>query len=176
MVKTRLKREKHSSLASPQAQDILNLLKKTYTISDQELSTLLQEAQKKLGERSTFPVSIFHEKLTVLESIVKYLKEEKDYSLHDIADILRRNEKNIWHTYHNATQKIPARKTAGHSSIFVPLDIFSDEDLSPQEALVFYLKEKQGMTLHAIAELLLRDDRTIWTAYTRAKQKHGTKK
>ena len=175
VVRNRKKQEKSSYSASPQAQDILQLLKTTYKVSDQDLLKLLQQAQEKLSEKECFPLSIIHEKLTVLESVIKYLREEKNYSLHHCAEILGRNEKNLWHAYHNATQKVPAPIRGEASSVFVPLDIFSDETLSPQEALVFYLRETEQMTLHQIAKLLLRDDRTIWTAYTRAKKKYGTK-
>jgi hypothetical protein len=57
------------------------------------------------------------------------------------------------------------------SKIFVPLNIFEDRRLSSLEALVEYLKEKRHLTLHQIAVMLNRDDRTIWTTYNRAKQK-----
>ena len=176
VVKIRKKRENSSYSANPQAKDILHLLKNTYKISDQDLLKLLLEAQEKLSEKEKFPLNIINEKLTVLESLVKYLREQKNYTLHECAEILGRNEKNLWHAYHSATQKVPSPLRGEASSIFVPLDIFSDEKLSPQEALVFYLKENEKMTLHMIAKLLFRDDRTIWTAYTRAKQKYDTKK
>ena len=44
------------------------------------------------------------------------------------------------------------------------------------ESVVFYLKEKMGMTYHEIAVELNRDDRTIWTVYNRALKKRGDKK
>ena len=55
--------------------------------------------------------------------------------------------------------------------ILIPSNIFKNRSLSILEALVEYLKEKRSLTYHEIAELLERDDRTIWTVYNRAKKK-----
>ena len=53
----------------------------------------------------------------------------------------------------------------------IPSFIFRNRDLAALEAIVVYLKDSQGMTFAQIAKLLNRDDRTIWTTYTRAKKK-----
>ena len=53
----------------------------------------------------------------------------------------------------------------------IPTSIFRDRALSVLEAISEYLKEKKGMRYSEIAKLLNRDDRTIWTAYKRAKIK-----
>jgi DNA-directed RNA polymerase specialized sigma24 family protein len=58
----------------------------------------------------------------------------------------------------------------------IPTFIFKDRDLAALEAIVIYLKDSQGMTYAQIAKLLNRDDRTIWTTYTRAKKKLGGRK
>ncbi len=55
----------------------------------------------------------------------------------------------------------------------VPTFIFRDRTLAALESIVVYLKDSQGMTYAQIAKLLNRDDRTIWTTYTRAKKKLG---
>ena len=39
-------------------------------------------------------------------------------------------------------------------------------------AILKYLKENKGMAYYEIAQLLNRDDRTIWTAYKKAQDKH----
>ncbi|MBI2005629.1 MAG: hypothetical protein HYS80_02600, partial [Candidatus Aenigmarchaeota archaeon] len=39
------------------------------------------------------------------------------------------------------------------------------------ENIAAYLKDTFGLTYHAIAVLLNRNDRTIWTVYQRAKKK-----
>jgi DNA-directed RNA polymerase specialized sigma24 family protein len=55
----------------------------------------------------------------------------------------------------------------------IPSFVFRDRNLAALEAVVVYLKDSQGMTFAQIARLLSRDDRTIWTTYTRAKKKLG---
>ena len=56
-------------------------------------------------------------------------------------------------------------------SISFPSSVFKDRSLSVLEALSEYLKDKKRLTYHEIAQLLNRDDRTIWTCYKRAKRK-----
>ncbi|KKR79506.1 MAG: hypothetical protein UU25_C0012G0003, partial [Microgenomates group bacterium GW2011_GWB1_40_9] len=53
----------------------------------------------------------------------------------------------------------------------IPVSIFSKE-LGGLEALCKYLKENLGRTYHEIAEEISRDDRTVWTAYNKAKSKN----
>lgn len=170
VVQGRKKRDSSAHSLSSFSQELLSLLKK-YDLSP-------SEAQKELGKlhapehtQESFPLSIISEELTVLESLVKYLKEERAYTLHQIAEILGRNEKNIWHAYHNATRKKAKKFSLDPSSPTVPLKIFSEQELSPLETIVVYLKEKRELNYHAIAQVLLRDDRTIWTSYMRAKKK-----
>ncbi|MBI5804067.1 Ig-like domain repeat protein, partial [Candidatus Pacearchaeota archaeon] len=52
----------------------------------------------------------------------------------------------------------------------IPITIFSKE-LGALEAITKYMKENLSMDYHEIAKLLNRDDRTIWTAYNKAKNK-----
>ena len=54
-------------------------------------------------------------------------------------------------------------------SISIPSSIFRDRSVAVLEALVRYLKDEKGMSFHGIAILLNRDDRTIWTVYSRVK-------
>ena len=56
-------------------------------------------------------------------------------------------------------------------SINIPCSILNDRNVAVLEAISEYLKEKKHMTYHEIAVLLNRDDRTIWTCYSRAKKK-----
>jgi len=63
------------------------------------------------------------------------------------------------------------RKRSSEEFISIPTAIFQDRELSVLEAIAEYLREKKGMRYSEIAKLLNRDDRTIWTAYNRAKEK-----
>jgi hypothetical protein len=56
-------------------------------------------------------------------------------------------------------------------SINVPTSVFKDRSVSVLESMVRFLKEKHNLTYHEIAVLLNRDDRTIWTVYSRVKKK-----
>jgi len=57
----------------------------------------------------------------------------------------------------------------------IPTLIFRDRKLSVLEAMVEYLKDEKQLSYHEIAVLLNRDDRTIWTCYSRAKKKRKLK-
>ena len=57
----------------------------------------------------------------------------------------------------------------------VPSSIFLDRGLAPLESISEYLKDEKGLTYHEIAVLVGRDDRTIWTCYSRAKKKRAAK-
>jgi len=58
-------------------------------------------------------------------------------------------------------------------SLFIPLSVFNN-NLAPLEAVVLFLKDSLGFTLHKIASHLDRDDRTIWLTHSNAVKK-GTK-
>ena len=53
--------------------------------------------------------------------------------------------------------------------ILIPISIF--RNASPLEALVKYLKDNLGLSLHEISVLLNRDDGTIWITYNNASKK-----
>ena len=55
--------------------------------------------------------------------------------------------------------------------MLIPSSIFRDRSLKVLEVLVAYLKDQKQLTFHEIAVLLNRDDRTIWTVYSRVKKK-----
>ncbi len=55
----------------------------------------------------------------------------------------------------------------------IPSFIFRDRSLAALEAIVVYLKDTQNMSYADIAQLLNRDQRTIWTTYDRARKKLG---
>ena len=55
--------------------------------------------------------------------------------------------------------------------LLIPSTIFKERKLSVLESLVEYLHEKESLTFAEIAELLNRDDKTIWTVYNRVRKK-----
>ena len=148
------------------AKELLLPIKEKYNISFEELFRLIKE-------QLLFPAEIFNEKLTVLEAVVKYLKEEKGLSLSKISDIIGRDERNIWHVYNQAKKKYPAKFSVKEARFWIPASIFADAKLSALESIVVYLKEEFLLNYHEIGVLLKRDDRTIWTVYQRARKKDG---
>ncbi len=60
--------------------------------------------------------------------------------------------------------------------IKIPSYILKDRTLSVLETLVEYLKEKLNLTYHEISILINRDERNIWTVYSRAKKKRSNAK
>ena len=54
----------------------------------------------------SIPVKIFAKrKLSVLETLVKYLKEEHELNYREIGELLHRNEKTIWTVYQRGKKK-----------------------------------------------------------------------
>ncbi len=53
----------------------------------------------------------------------------------------------------------------------MPLRILQDRNVAVLEAIVEYLKQEKGLKYSEIAKLLNRDQRTIWTVYSRVKKK-----
>ena len=54
--------------------------------------------------------------------------------------------------------------------VYIPISIFQNRKLTIFEAMVVYLKE-QGMKYVEIGDLLYRDQRNIWTIYSRSMKK-----
>ena len=55
---------------------------------------------------NSIPIRILRDRsLSVLETIVEFLKEEKELSFHEIGVLLDRDERNIWTVYNRAKKK-----------------------------------------------------------------------
>ena len=55
--------------------------------------------------------------------------------------------------------------------VMIPSSIFRKYPLSILEAAARYLKDEKHFSFHEIGEILYRDERNIWTVYSRAKKK-----
>jgi DNA-binding CsgD family transcriptional regulator len=121
------------------------------------------------------PVSIFQGNfLSPLETIVKYLQESHGFTYRDIGRLTNRDENCIGITYRSARSKLKGRLDTSSQKTF-PLSILRNRKLSVLENLVFYLKSG-GLRYSEIAKLLNRDERTVWTVYSRALKKGGGRK
>ena len=128
-----------------------------------------------LEEELFIPLSIFNKKLSSLEVISKYLFENRNLSLKKISLLLGRSNKNIWNAYNKSKRKFPA-KLVVKESILIPVSVLRNLNFTLLENIVVYLKENLRFNYHEIAVLLQRDDRTIWTVYSRVKKKRENEK
>ncbi len=174
---------------------VVKYMKENLELTYKEISELIyrdqrtvwsayNKAKQKISEeliedsKITIKTGIFSEKLTVLETVVAYLKQ-KQLRNKQIAELLNRDERNIFTIYSRAKEKLkgkeikPAEKIT-KEKILIPLSIFTKQ-LGGLEAVVKYMKENLGLTYKEISELIYRDQRTVWSAYNKAKQKISKK-
>ncbi|MDP2907442.1 MAG: sigma factor-like helix-turn-helix DNA-binding protein [Nanoarchaeota archaeon] len=162
------KEERISNLNSTNtsSQNLLEEIKQKYNITEQQLTKLLNEKEE------TIPIYVFNnETLSSLETIVKYLKENKNQKHSHIAKKLNRNVKTIWATYQKARQKQPEQFEEQETGVTIPTALFCDRTLSILEHITKHLKENHDLSYTEIAKLLNRSPKTIWTVYQRAKKK-----
>jgi predicted DNA-binding protein (UPF0251 family) len=116
------------------------------------------------------PVSIFNQGLSGLEALSFYLKEHAGMRFCAIASLLKRDDRTIWDSYTEGRKKVTSFLPS-QNSLFIPLSIFQNRTFGVLEALSLHLKEDRCLKFSQIATLLGKNDRTIWTAYHRAKKK-----
>lgn len=138
----------------------------------QELHQKLSVYLSKLKKEFFIPLSLFTQKLAPLETVVKFLIENCDLSIKNIAILLNRSQKTIWQAYNFSKRKLSKKFTVKPEVYLIPISIFSNRKLSVLESLVSYLKDTQNLKFSQIAVLLNRDQRTIWTSYSRARKKN----
>ena len=152
--------------------DTLEHLKEKGLSSEEIVSTVNRLLKVEAKEEVKVPISVFkNDKLGSLETIVKYLRENKLLAFKQIGSLTNRNEIALAVTYRNAKRKLEAKFIEEISPYYLPVSILKDRKLSVLENIVSYLKDTFGLTYAKIAVLLNRDDRTIWTVYQRAKKK-----
>ena len=117
-----------------------------------------------------FPLSIFKSKSSTLEIIVKYLHEVEQKNFADIATILQRDQRTIWHAYRRSAQK-KVHLLVEKSAIAIPASLFAERKFSPLEVLVSYLHETHQLSFAEIARSLALSSKTVWTVYHRKKIK-----
>jgi len=146
------------------------LLKQLKTQLQQSIKQIDQLLAEKSGAEIVLPVSIFKSDISALEIISAYLKDVKSLKFSDIAKLLNRDDRTIWHAYKRAQSKNVQLDTTS-ASITVPISVFSNRNYAPLEVLVTYLKDSQKLSLTEIGRLLSRSIKTVWTAYDRAQKK-----
>ena len=147
----------------------INSLQSESTLSFDEVLRILKKRNED-KKTKTIPVSVFNRKISSLETIVKYLKENHNLSYKEIAFLLNRNYAPIAITYRNSIKKYSSKLKEKHSEK-IPISIFSNKKLSVLENIIVYLKETLGLSYRKISVMIQRDERTIWTCYNRAIKK-----
>lgn len=117
------------------------------------------------------PLAVFNKKLGPLETVVKYLKEEQGYDFKKISEVLNRSQKTVWQAYSFSKKKFKGRLNVEFSDYDIEVSILSDRKFSILESVAMFLRDEKNLSFHKIALLLSRDDRTVWTVYSRAKKK-----
>ncbi len=145
----------------------VNLLCSRYGLEDAEVLYLVRKSR---GYRSV-PAEIFSQRLSPLEALVSFLRNNMELRLSEIARMLFRDQRTVWATFNKAAAKqkrlfIPARSKAP-----IPLEIFSSRKLSVLEGAALYLSKERGMRLVDVSRLLKKDTSTVWTALSRARKK-----
>jgi len=136
--------------------------------SDEIIRLIVKEKKPKAFE---IPVCIFNDKLSALETIVKYFKENIGLKYSEIAKLLNRNDRTIWTTYLNSKKKYSKEFVVKDNKYFIPALIISNRSLSVLESIVYYLKDNCNLKYSQIALMLCRDQRTVWTVYNRKRKK-----
>ncbi len=150
-------------------------LEEKLKISKKEIKKISKSKEKEI----LLPVSIFKNKLSTLEVVVKYLKEKKEFNFVEISRLLNRDERTIWHAYQRTVKKkikiVDSKTVSPGSKIKIPVSIFFKRIYSPLESLVAHLKNSQKFKLTEIAVMLELSPKTIWTVYSRYKRKKERK-
>ena len=120
----------------------------------------------------SIPATIFNDKLSPLETVVKFLKENNNKKLAEIARILKKDVSSVWLAYKHSQQKHPKKITFAHTPYTIPISVLHSSSLSLLETITEHLRDKYGLSYHDLGKLLSRNERTVWTTYRRAKQKH----
>jgi cyanate lyase len=145
-------------------------IKKKYKFNNQQISSLIE-----LKQDIEIPSNIFVKELGGLEAIVKYLVENLNLSYREISELLNRDERTIWTAYHKARTKYPDALKVASNSEKIPLKLIQHENLTIFEAIVLH-KKNLGFKFTEIAKLLGRDQRNIWTIYSRASRRLSAQK
>ena len=158
--------EKHALNKSEVMDLVVRELQKKYKISQKETLEIIDSKQQEV-----VPITLFTKELGGLEALVKYLKENRNFSYATIAEMLQRDERTIWTAYNKAITKKPTPEKIAETMIHIPLEIFKQRKLTILEAIVHYLHEIKNMKFSEIGRLLERDERNVWTIHSRAMKK-----
>lgn len=159
-----------ASLRNKQLQEKINqLVQEKLRLFGQEIRTVIEQHHD-----PKLPLSIFKSESSTLEIIVKYLHEVEQRSFADIAELLQRDPRTIWHAYRRSVRR-NVQLLVDKSGITVPVSIFAQRQFSPLEVLVSYLHDQHQLSFADIARLLSLSPKTVWTVYNRKQKKDASR-
>ena len=88
--------------------DIAKLLKRNTIPINNCYNRAIKKYHKKIVAKESkyiIPNSVFTNELSIFEAIVSYMKDSLKLRYHDIAILLKRNDRTIWTVYHRAKKK-----------------------------------------------------------------------
>ncbi|MBW2974167.1 hypothetical protein KY366_00465 [Candidatus Woesearchaeota archaeon] len=148
----------------------IKLISEKHNLSFQQVIESLGRIKDK-EKIAAIPSYILRDKsLGILQSVIKYLKEELKFSYHEIASLLNKDERVVWSAHNSAAKKKAGRFVIKDPNHWLPISIFSDKKLSPLQAIALYLREKENCNFSDIGRLLNRDSRTIWACCNNKKE------
>ncbi|MBW2974951.1 hypothetical protein KY366_04505 [Candidatus Woesearchaeota archaeon] len=141
------------------------------------ISSLTKDEKKEIihellkAKKEGIPISAFKARLSALEIITKYLREEEGKTFDEISRILNRKKSTLYNTYNNSRTKFKESLDVSDDSVTIPADIFADRRYSVLESIAAYLKDEKKLPLNKISSLLNKNYNTIKTVYRRYKIK-----
>jgi hypothetical protein len=157
------------------ARIFISSISEKYELPFETVLNLIKEG-KETQKEIQIPTSIFlNRNLGVLESLVKYLKEEQKLTYHEIGMLLNRDERVIWVSYNKAIKKVKSRFTIGKPNCWISISVFCKRNSGLLEQLVENMKEEQKLGFSEIAFILNRSNKTIWASYNnlKSREKNG---
>lgn len=130
------------------------------------------------SQKIFIPSYIFKDRrLSIFESLIYHLKDERKLIFSEIAKLLKRDPRNVWTVYDRAREKVLLNEQLTEldkeNSVLIPIQVFQDRRVAVLEALVEYLKDVRALSYHEIGIILSRNDRTVWTVHMRVKTKRS---
>jgi hypothetical protein len=138
-------------------------------MAEQPVNRRESELSRDSSTNIHIPSCIFSKELSSYETIVKFLKEAYSFSIQEIASLLSKKKQSVWRAYTEACKKHSKSLCVTNLLFPIPITIFS-QDKTTLESLVVFLKDEYKLRYSEVASLLMRDDRTIWTVYHKAKR------
>ena len=116
-----------SNIELEQQRKALSNLNKLIDEDNKTLLVALESLIELYKERNSshypkLPISIFADgKLSILEAVVKFLKENKSLSYSEIAKLLNRDARTVWTAYHSSIARCASFELAENVIFLVPV-------------------------------------------------------